>query len=84
MLGKKACGGRALGIVVGIAVLVLLIGVLASLFSFQSDAVEIEPDSENNQIDNNSTSMVNTSQNTSAATNNIISITLEKPPFIKD
>ena len=66
--------------VIIVLIVIMLVGMIAVLFWFQSNAIKIKPDMENNRSGNVST--VNNSHNTTNATKNIISITLEKPPFI--
>jgi flagellar basal body-associated protein FliL len=68
--------------VIIVLIVIMLVSMIAVLFWFQSNAVKIKPDMENNR--NSNVSTVNNSHNTTNATKNIISIKLEKPPFIKD
>jgi hypothetical protein len=63
---------------------IILLGVITSLFSFQSNALKTKPVIGANGSGSSNGSIVNNSQNTTNATKNIISIPLEKPPFIKD
>jgi len=66
--------------VIIVLTVIILVGIIVAVFWFQSNVVKIKPDVENNRSGN--VSIVNNSHNTTNATKNIISITLEKPPFI--
>lgn len=67
-----------------IVAVVLLLGVIASLFSNNSNVAEIKPKIKTNESGNINASVMNTNQTTTNTTQNMISIPLEKPPFIKD
>ena len=67
-----------------IVAVVLLLGVIVSLSSLNSNVVEIKPELKSNDSGNGNASVMNTTQTTTNTTNNMISIPLEKPPFIKD
>ena len=77
-------GKKTLTTVIIIVAIVLLLGVIVSLSSINSNVAEIKPEIKSNESGNINASMINTSQNTTYPTNNMISIPLEKPPFIKD
>ncbi len=66
--------------VIIVLTVIILVGIIAAVFWFQSNVVKIKPDVENNRSGNVST--LNNSHNTTNTTKNSISITLEKPPFI--
>ena len=70
--------------VIMIVAVVLLLGIIASLFLINSNIVNIKPQIKSNEIGNINASVMNTNQNTTNPTKNMISIPLEKPPFIKD
>ena len=70
-------------IVIIILTFIVLLIVITSLFLFQSKNFKATPTMENNRSGNSNGSIVK-SQNTTNATKNIISIPMEKPPFIKD
>lgn len=67
-----------------IVAFVLFLSVIISLFSNSSNVVEIKPEIKSNESGNSNASVMNTNQNTTNTNNNMISIPLEKPPFIKD
>lgn len=70
--------------VIIIVAVILFLSVIISLFSNSSNVVEIKPEIKSNESGNSNFSVMNTTQNTTNANNNTISIPLEKPPFIKD
>lgn len=70
--------------VIIIVAVVLLLGVIVLLSSINSNEAKIKPEIKNNDSGNANTSVMNSSQNTTKTANNMISIPLEKPPFIKD
>lgn len=70
-------------IVIIILTFIVLLIVITSLFLFQSKYFKATPTMENNRSGNRNGSIVK-NQNTTNATKNIISIPMEKPPFIKD
>jgi hypothetical protein len=70
--------------VVIIVAIVLLLGVIVSFSSINSKVVEIKPEIKSNDSGNFNTSEMNINQTTTNTTNRMISIPLEKPPFIKD
>jgi len=63
---------------------IVLLVVIMSLFLFQSNYFKPTHKMENNRNVNSNGSIMNNSQNTTNITKNIISIPMEKPPFIKD
>ncbi len=69
-----------------ILAVILLIGFITAFFPHQSNADKIKPEvEENGSGGDTNLSMMNASQNENNATgNNIMSIPLERPPFIKD
>lgn len=70
-----------------IVAVILLLSVVISLFSNNSNVVEIKQEIKSNDSVNGNASVMNTTQNTTNTintNNNMISIPLEKPPFIKD
>ena len=70
--------------VIIIVAFVLFLSVIISLFSNSSNVVEIKPEIKSNESGNSNASVMNTNQTTTNTTKNMISIPLEKPPFIKD
>ena len=70
--------------VIIIVAVVILLGVIISLSSINSNVAEIKPEIKSNESGNSNPTRINTSQNTTYPTNNMFSIPLEKPPFIKD
>jgi septal ring-binding cell division protein DamX len=70
--------------VIIIVAVVLLLGIIASLFQINSNIVNIKPEIKSNESGNIDASVMNTNtnQNTTNTTKNMISIPLEKPPFI--
>jgi flagellar basal body-associated protein FliL len=73
-------------IVIIIIAAVLLLGVIASLSSINSNVVDIKSEMKTDDGGNSNASLMNTTQNTTNNTNKTrtgpISIPLEKPPFI--
>jgi len=63
---------------------ILLLGVIMLFFSLQSNAIKLKTEMENNSSGGSNVSEVNNTQNTTNAIKNMISIPLEKPPFIKN
>lgn len=63
---------------------IILLGVMTLFFSLQSNAIKIKPEMKNNSSDSSNVSKLNNTQNTTNTTKNMITIPLEKPPFIKD
>ena len=77
-------GNKTIINVIIIVAVVLLLGIIVSLSSINSNVAEIKHEIKSNESGNSNASVINTSQNTTYPTNNMISIPLEKPPFIKD
>lgn len=67
-----------------IVAVVLLFGLIASLFSNNPNIAEIKPEIKINESGKSNASVINSDQNTTNIAKNMISIPLEKPPFIKD
>ncbi|HYN44532.1 MAG TPA: hypothetical protein VER35_00895 [Candidatus Limnocylindrales bacterium] len=63
---------------------IILLGVITLFFSLQSTENKIKPEIENKNSGSSNVSNLNNTQNITKATKNMISIPLEKPPFIKD
>lgn len=67
-----------------IVAVVLLLSIIISFFSNNSNVAETKPKIKTNETGNNNTSGMNTIQTTTNTTKNTFSIPLEKPSFIKD
>ncbi len=77
-------GNKTVNTIIIIMSIIVMLGAIMYLFSFQSNAIKTSPVKETNSSRGSNGSVANSSQNVTAVTKNMISIPLEKPPFIKD
>jgi len=70
--------------VIIIVAIVLLLSVIISIFSNNSNVADIKSEIKTNDSGNINASVMNINQTTTNNTKNTFSIPLEKPPFIKD